>query len=192
MTIRHIIMTLNHYMVVKSQQLLRTTSFRHLLLLPRRESSFDPEDAKKRLSGVQVTISLKYFDHDFKFSVVQTTHCLVISSCFTSYMIQSCLSSVDLWQDSMLGHTEESRTPFCQNIPSQELRAVPTNIIQAPARQDSCIRVAFEQDTVAATRQVDQYHKVILLSRKGCSFPSTYLQDSFNVGLDKVVFFFSR
>jgi len=38
-------------MVVKSQQLLRTISFRHLLLLPRRESSFDPEDAKKTAFG---------------------------------------------------------------------------------------------------------------------------------------------
>ena len=133
MTIRHIIMTLNHYMVVKSQQLLRTISFRHLLLLPRRESSFYPEDAKK--NGFRKYRSLflflkRYFDHDFKFSVVQTSHCLVISSCFTSYMIQSCLSSVDLWQDSILGHTEESRTPFRQNIPSQVLRAVPSDIIQ--------------------------------------------------------------
>ena len=108
MTIRHIIMTLNHYMVVKSQQLLRTTSFRHYFCCQEDILASIQRMLKKRLSGVQVTISLIYFDHDFKSSVVQTTNCLVISNCFTSYMIKSCLSSVDLWQDSILGHIKDT------------------------------------------------------------------------------------
>ena len=49
-----------------------------------------------------------------------------------------------------------------------------SGVESCPIRCNS--RVAVEQDTVAATRQVGLYHKVIPLSRKGCSFRSTLLQ----------------